>query len=676
MVLSKINRTVDYLETRTIYKDDLELESNLYEVEILGVHVVIAIGKPKNMFESKNILFFPIYLIKYNKKAVQIGVYEIKSSHYANYLDDENALDVERLKPPLLYSFATKHFLMETSLKPGTESESSESESESESELKGNPEDRKIIQEERADIFVLTKGAIIPKMLEEETSTNSKDANFAVKEGTNWVEKFMKNNHYMIVDNEGGGDCFFATIRDAFSSIGQQTTVAKLRDKLAKETTEEIFLHYKEHYDMYRAELIAATNIIKELETEFHQMKCRFQQSNDRSQQLLLSSECHKVRDKHQQFVEEKRVTSQLLQEFSFMKGVDSLKAFQTKIKTCAFWADTWAVSTMERALNIKLVILSSDYYRHGDVKNVLQCGQLNDSILEQRGRFTPDYYIIIEHTGQHYKTIGYKDRLIFTFAELPFSIKKLIYDRCMERNSGPFAIIPDFQRFRDEQMNGTTKKRKQKEEKEMREEFADFEELKESSIRNMYRDDVILQFYSKSNDKPFPGKGTGEKINSKSPQELLRFKELANIPEWRRKLSDFWVQPFTLDDHHWATVEHYYQASKFKREYPEFYLSFSLDSKTDLSKDPIKAKAAGSKSGKLVGELFRPIQVRIDPEFTEEKKEKVLREAQYAKFYQNDALKKLLLATQDAKLMSYIKGAEPVICDSLMIVRDKLGRE
>jgi ribA/ribD-fused uncharacterized protein len=303
-----------------------------------------------------------------------------------------------------------------------------------------------------------------------------------------------------------------------------------------------------------------------------------------------------------------------------------------------------------------------------------MQCGEL-DEALRQRGRFTPDYYIIIEHTGFHYTTIGYKGRLIFTFPELPFAIKKLIYDRCMERNSGPFAIIPDFQRFRDEQM---TKKRKQKEkeEKEMREEFADFEELKESSIRNMYRDDVVLHFYSKSNDKPYPGTGTGEKINSKSPQELLRFKELANIPEWRRKLSNFWVQPFTIDNHHWATVEHYYQASKFKREYPEFYLSFSLDSKTDLSKDPIQAKAAGSKTGKLGGELFRPIQVRIDPEFTEEKKEKVLREAQYAKFHQNEDLKKLLLATQDAKLMSYIKGAEPVICDSLMIVRDKLGRE
>ena len=54
----------------------------------------------------------------------------------------------------------------------------------------------------------------------------------------------MKNNNYSITDNEGGGDCLFATIRDAFSTIGQQTSVNKIRNRLSQEATENIFLNY------------------------------------------------------------------------------------------------------------------------------------------------------------------------------------------------------------------------------------------------------------------------------------------------------------------------------------------------------------------------------------------------------------------------------------------------
>jgi hemin uptake protein HemP len=86
---------------------------------------------------------------------------------------------------------------------------------------------------------------------------------------------------------------------------------------------------------------------------------------------------------------------------------------------------------------------MSSDLYKNGDMKNVLQCGQLNDTILEQRGRFMPEFYIIIDHTGSHYRLIGYKKKMIFKFVEIPYDIKKMIADKCLEKNAGPFAIIP-----------------------------------------------------------------------------------------------------------------------------------------------------------------------------------------------------------------------------------------
>jgi predicted NAD-dependent protein-ADP-ribosyltransferase YbiA (DUF1768 family) len=407
---------------------------------------------------------------------------------------------------------------------------------------------------------------------------------------------------------------------------------------------------------MYTASLIKDTNQIKELAAEYVLLKQRFAEIIDRNEQKMISNEAKKVKSEHDRVVEEKKVSAEILKEFKFMKGVDTLEAFKSKIRKCEFWADTWAISTLERIMNIKFIIMSSEMYKAGDTKNVLQCGHLNDSILEQRGRFTPEFYIMVEHMGNHYKLIGYKKKHIFKFSEIPYDIKKMVAEKCMEKNAGPFAIIPDFQKFKTGLPQKAVKE-------------AEYEDISESKLRGLYNDDIVLQFYSKSVDKPLPGKGNGEKI----PNERIKeYSELAIIPQWRKKLSDFWSQQFSLDNHQWASVEHYYQGSKFKKTYPDFYLSFSLDSGTDLSKDPAMAKAAGSKSGKYKGELLRPMEVAVDSDFASRQK-KELYAALYAKFSQNEEMKKLLLATNDAKLTHFVKGSNPEVCDELMMARDKL---
>jgi predicted NAD-dependent protein-ADP-ribosyltransferase YbiA (DUF1768 family) len=672
MVLSKINKDVSYPELKSVDSGDLKMEANLYQLEINGVDVIIAVGNSKNIFEDKNILFFPVYLVKYNNKVIQIGVYEIKASDLITYLDDYNNLDVEKMNEPLIYTFVTQEMLNKLRLQPdvplrrveGIDKEEGEV-TESDSEENESPDvqynEFYEIPKERKDIFILTQGVPIQAQLVEETQQKAKNYRERYHEEPNdtWIQKFMKNKNYSITDNEGGGDCLFATVRDAFSSIAQQTSVNKLRRKLSDEADDTIFQTYKEHYDMYNTAILEDTNKIKELAAQYISLKQKFSSTIDRNEQKLLTTQAKEIKKEHDKLVQEKQVTTQILKEYKFMRGVDTLEQFKSKIKKCEFWADTWAISTLERILNIKLIILSSEAYKYGDIKNVLNCGQLNDSILENKGIFTPEFYVIVEHTGNHYKTIGYKKKMIYTFNEIPYDIKNMIADKCMEKNAGAFSLIPDFQKFKATKQRVVIKE-------------AQYEELSEAKLRGLYNDDIVFLFYSKSNNKPLPGKGAGEKIPN---DKLKEFSELATIPEWRKKLSNFWVQPFSLDNHQWASVEHYYQGSKFKKNHPEFYLSFSLDSGTDLSKDPLLAKAAGGKTGKIKGTLLRPMEVEIDPDFFGKRHKKEMYDSQYAKFTQNEELKQLLLATNDAKLTHHSRGSPPIVFEDLMLIRDKVRR-
>jgi len=672
MVLSKLDSDISYPELKSVDSGDLKMEANLYQLEIKDIDIIIAVGNSKNTYEDKNILYFPIYLVKYNNKVIQIGLYEIKSSDYLSYLDKYNNLDIEKMEEPLIYSFVSKDFLNKMRLKPDVplhridkeEGEITESEDEDDEDEEDDEDNYVVdyeISPERQDIFVKIKGVPLPPLLPEETQKQSKDIREKYHESSKdtWIDKFMKNHNYNIQDNEGGGDCLFATIRDAFSSIAQQTSVNKIRKKLAEEATQEIFDGYKEQYDMYNASIIRDTNKIKELANEYLLYKERIHQTIDRNEQKTIVVQAKEVKKEHDRLVEEKRVSATILKEYKFMKGIGNLDQFKRAVRHCDFWADTWAISTLERILNIKIIVMSSENYKADDTKNVLQCGQLNDKILEQRGRFTPDFYIIVDYTGNHYKLIGYKKKMIFKFSEIPYDIKKMIYEKCMEKNAGPFFIIPDFLKFKATQKKTVIKE-------------AQYEDLSESKLRGLYNDDIVFQFYSKSLDKPLPGKGSGEKIPS---DRLREYSTLASIPQWRKKLSNFWVQPFTLDNHKWASVEHYYQGSKFKKTHPDFYLSFSLDSGTDLSKDPSMAKAAGEKNGKFKGELLRPAEVSIDSDFSEKRQKREIYSAQYAKFTQNEDLKTLLLATGDAKLAHFIKGSEPVVFDELMLIRDKIRK-
>jgi predicted NAD-dependent protein-ADP-ribosyltransferase YbiA (DUF1768 family)/uncharacterized protein (DUF2164 family) len=651
MVVSKLNNDINYLELKIIHEEDIKKEADLYEIDIDGVEIIIAVGNAKNFFSKKNITYFPIYLVKNDNNVIQIGLYEVLSTQLQNYLDDESNLIVEKMDDPLIYSFVTKELLENLRLEPDIKDKDEQI---YENDVKNE------IPDFRKDIFTLTQGIPKPRRLTEETKTLAKEQRekYTFKDSESWVETFMENPNYYIVDNEGNGDCLFATVRDGFAQIGQQTTVQKLRKKLAEEATQELFMNYKQQYENAKLAITKDTENIKELEIQYNKYRKIFSESLDRNEKKQAIDAAKKLSEERERVINEKRISQQIANEFEYMKDINSLDQFKKKITTCEFWGETWALSTMERILRIKFILLSEEAWKDKDTNNVVVCGQLNDRILEQQGEFKPDYYFILDFNGYHYKLVGYKKKQIYTFQEIPYDIKKKVAEKCMEKNAGVFSLIPDFIAFQKELNAGKPTPTPK------------FEELSEAKIRGLYDDDIQFVFY-KSSPHKIPGQGNNEKLS----KEMLReFSQLASIKNWRKKLDNTWLTQFTLDGHQWNSVEHYYQGSKFKGS-PDFYLSFTAESGTKLSKDPELAKASASTSGKLKGEQIRPKEVTMDSDLTGKQKEKSLRDALEAKFMQDEELKQLLKLTKRAKLLHYKKSKDPELAETLMFVRDKLNK-
>lgn len=686
---SKLNATnINYSETKDMDPEDIGFDSTLYEYELFGIPIQIALGKEKYTYSRHEVIYYSIYLIIDSEPKSRIGVFEIDSNQLINIIDEDGDIDLG--KGNLLF-FISKEYLSRIvnespiqeldEIEKGnlTKSEDYEPESENSTEEQEDYEtdvmrlrlpanktstaNAEADKQLKDDIFIINDRANPPTMLSDETLEQSDEIKKGYRESPrqNWMVKFMRNENYGIIDNEGGGDCFFAVIRDAFKQNGKDTTVEKLRALLSKEATEEMFRQSRTIYLNFLSEFQDKEKELKDIKKTMQVLKKRCEKALEKCENEKIVKEAKGLLEKHKDLLHEKAETKELLSEFEYMNGIDSLEKFKQFMMTRDYWADTWAVSTLERLLNIKIIILSEESYKSKDLDSVLNCGQLNDTDLEKQGQFNPDFYIITGYTGKHYKLITYKSKHIFTFREIPYDIKILVINKCMEKNAGPYYLIQDFRKLKTKLGLSPN-------------EGEPMDDDDEYMTRDLYEKDVVLMFHSNSNKLPKAGKGSGEKIPD---ERVLAFNNLNKVDEWRKKLDDSWITPFTLDKNRWNSVEHYWLGSQFKKGFPDFYLQFSLDSDSEISKDIAMARAAGGKTGKLKDKVLRDRKIKIDPDFyavgvNPRNKEERSR-ALHAKFSQNLDLGAMLRETKMAKLVHFIRSREPEVDDLLMKVRKEL---
>ena len=685
MVNSKLNPEINYVENKGLDPEDLEFDAQPWEVTMLGEDITIALGNPKYQYSKKNIIYYPIYLIKKNTVDTQIGIYEVIADQLPSLLDEDGDLDIDALEP-LLFSFVNKGLLYtETGTDVAQDDDDEQEESEDEEDDINEPdEDEDVEEDDELDVVgsvdvdnnktIIIDESVIP--MPELSSQNEEDAKKEREKVTGnrpWVAKYMGNQNYEIEEVGGGGDCLFHVIRHALGTIGKRTSVSKLRALLSKEATEPVFESYKAIFDSIKPSLQENKQRKKALVAENKKLKELLKTTNDRSKQLEIIDRAKKLKEEYAIIKRDDQGTTSMYNEYKFMEGVTNLQGFKDVIKTCKFWAETWSISTLERSLNIKLILLSKQHYTHGDMANVVQCGQLNDEILQKQGIFEPEHYIIANYTGQHYQCVQYKGRSIFKFKEIPYDLKLKICDRCMEgaEQAGPYQIIPDFQEF----CNNVNGKTPIEEDDDVDDDINKSKSSDDDNLQGeLFDDNIVFQFYSKSSDAK-PGKGSGEKIPVGREKE---FKELSQIENWRKMLSNFAIASFECDGKEWLTVEHFYQGSKFKNTNSDngFYDLFSLDSQSEISKNPAMAKCAGGKTGKCKGKQVRPKDVAMDMDFMGERRDETMEKAMYCKFTQNIEFKNMLLATKNAKLVHFVRASPVDVFYDLMRVRKRIRDE
>lgn len=511
MLQSILNDDVQYLQNKKVAKNDIGSKVSIYDVELFNVNVAICLGEIVDTFIDKLIYYCPVYLIITKLNVERIGYFEFYKQELSMISDKDGEINISLLEGPLLFNYVDsdylinkvskdqflKKFMLEeeefnritldksktkkkktaaekkdgdkdpvgetitpaasaalsSSLQRGeTKGESKTKREKIYNEINNIPEIQKIKSNGEKtlnnELFIASK---------KEYLTDIK----SYKGGSDefWIQGFYNNKHFSIQDVESNGDCFFATLREAFKTMGVTVNVSTLRNLLSRKLTQEDYKFnktvfndtkktLKEYQQKYKK--ISATIIEKTKEKTILLQKAS-KEKDDRSKMTLKKKQIDKMTANLLKLQTEKQrirkafsLSNEIYKGKLFMKNVKSFEDYLKVINTTEYWADELAISILEVLFNIKVIIISEERFDAGE-PNVLTCGTTILKPIEKRGEFNPKYYILINHTGNHYKLIKYKEKAMFTFYELPNIIRENIKKDCPK---SLYKLIPLFKLF------------------------------------------------------------------------------------------------------------------------------------------------------------------------------------------------------------------------------------
>ena len=201
-----------------------------------------------------------------------------------------------------------------------------------------------------------------------------------LKKIDNWINNYFDDANYKIIETATNGDCFFDSIK---RSGGKD--ILEQRRLLLKYLTQELF---DRDYGLY-------ISIKKDLDKE----KRDYIKATKGTDQKIIKKHYDEIKKIEQ---------NDILSEFKYFDKINTLDKYKEYVLNPSFWANTWAISIIEKELNIKVIILSEQAFYRKDYANILQCGDMIGQDLNQNlptckicGMTTSDReYLDIYNTG------------------------------------------------------------------------------------------------------------------------------------------------------------------------------------------------------------------------------------------------------------------------------------
>ena len=111
------------------------------------------------------------------------------------------------------------------------------------------------------------------------------------------------------------------------------------------------------------------------------------------------------------------------IKDHKFIENITTFEQYKTALEKSSFWANGWAIGTIEKELHIKFIILDTS-------EEDINCGTLTD-LNEDEIPYIPKGYMILEHVGEHYTLVSYNGKTFFkTLSELPDLLIRLIKEK------------------------------------------------------------------------------------------------------------------------------------------------------------------------------------------------------------------------------------------------------